>query len=313
MKTIFCQWKLQGFPFSSVINNLAIETYSKQSLLQSHLHAHLQLVLMMVLCACMKNGKTSDFCSLTQSVGFVCSGLITWCCTTLRCYLTVPEEDLISLLDWHITVISCHSEPSKNCLQSRRVHANYWDRLLRGKERVSEREATMKSALLGAEIIFELEYGLLIFTFTFSFVPFSWNPPWLKHCCNVIASTWLVAFLRLIDFLVSLYRIRWQPELPSETLVPKLNFQRKGPGFHLAYLPCGKAVHSLMSSREQGIKKQQIQSFCHHELLFSFPGEAVDGHPDPPPAQMNKATALNPDSEWTGDLFPAMLLQNTGT
>lgn len=113
----------------------------------------------------------------------------------------------------------------------------------------------MKSALSGAEIIFELEHELQTFTFPFSFVPFSLNPPCLKHCCNMIISTRLVSFLRLIDFLVSSYHIHWQPELPSETLVPKLDFQRNGPCFHLAYLPCGKAVQSLMSSREQGIRK----------------------------------------------------------
>lgn len=298
MKTIFCQQKLQGFPFSSIINNLT-ETYSKQSLLWSHLHAHLQLMLLTVLYACTKNGKASNFCSLTQSVGFVCSGLITWCCTILRCYLTVPVEDLISLWDWHIAVMNCYSEPSKKCLQSHRVHANYWNRLLRREERVRERETTMKSSLSGAEIIFELEHGLLIFTFAFSFVPFSLNPPCSKHWCNMIVSIWLVSFLRLIDFLVSLYRIRWQPESPSETLVPKLDFQRKGPGFHPAYLPCGNAVQSLLSSQEQGVRKQQIQSFCHHEL-FPFPGESVDGHPDPS-AQINTAMALNPNSEWNGE------------
>lgn len=132
---------------------------------------------MTVLCALLKNGKTSHFCSLTQSVGFVCSGLITWCCTTPRRYLTVPEEDLVSLLDWHFTGISCHSESSKNRLQSHRVRANYWDKLLRGKEGVREGETILR--------------GLLIFAFTFSLVPSSLSPPRLKHCCNVAVATWL--------------------------------------------------------------------------------------------------------------------------
>lgn len=59
----------------------------------------------------------------------------------------------------------------------------------------------------------------------------------------------------------------------------------------------------------KGSENQPIQSFCHHEL-FPFPGEAADGQPDHPPAQMNKAMALIPDESELGDLFPAMLLHN---
>lgn len=217
---------------------------------------------MMVSCSRMKNRKASNFCSLTQSVGFVCSGLITWCCTIQRCYLTVPEEDLISLLDWHITVMNCYSEPNKKCLESHRVHAINWDRLLKGKEKLRRRDNTIKSSLSGAEV----EHRLLIFSFTS--LPFSLNPPCLKDRCNMIVSTCLVSFLRLIDFLVSLYHIYWQPESPLEALVSKLDFQRKGPEFHPAYLPCRKTVQSLMLSQEWGIIKQKIQSFCHQEFLF---------------------------------------------
>lgn len=98
-------------------------------------------------------------------------------------------------------------------------------------------------------------------------MPFSLNLLCLKDCCNIIVSTCLVSFLRLIDFSVSLYRIHWQPESPLETLVPKLEFRKKGPGFHPDYPSCRKAVQSLCHPKSKGTE-QKIQSFCHQEFLF---------------------------------------------
>lgn len=102
----------------------------------------------------------------------------------LEMFLAVPEVDLLSLLDWHITVINCYTEPSKWGLQSHRLHGNYCDRSFKGKEK--EKLQWEESALSEAEIGFEEEHGIPVFTFTFSFLPFPVNLP---HCCKIIVST----------------------------------------------------------------------------------------------------------------------------
>lgn len=83
-------------------------------------------------------------------------------------FLTVPEVDLLSLLDWHITVINCYTEPSKWGLQSHRLHGNYCDRSLKGKEKLQWEE----SALTEAEIGFEEEHGIPFLLLPSAFYPF---------------------------------------------------------------------------------------------------------------------------------------------
>lgn len=100
----------------------------------------------------------------------------------------------------------------------------------------------------------------------------------------------------MID-LVSFFH--WHPKWPSETPAPKPDLQIKGSGLPSLWKG-SPATDVIPTARDQ---KQQIQSFCLHEL-FSFSGEPVHVHLDPPPAQMKKVMALNWDSEWTGRSEP---------
>lgn len=126
----------------------------------------------------------------------------------------------------------------------------------------------------------------------------------LQHgCC------YLVRYLRVID-LVSFFH--WHPKWPSEIRVPKLDLQIKGFGFHLAYLLCGKAVKSLMSSLQQGIRNSKSNPFVNMNHFLFQVNQLMSILILLLPKWRKPWRWIEIQSE-LGDLNRAMLLQNSGT